>query len=83
MKRPMIFIKGLSGSQIEYLKSLSDYNHPNFFSKVDSNTQVYTYSDGTLEVVNNSYVDKDEEYLCTTYEEFLSKWEQFKLWLML
>lgn len=83
MKRPMIFINGLSGSQIEYLKSLSNYNHPNLFSKVDITTQVYTYSDGTLEVANNSSVDKDEEYLCTTYEEFLSKWEQFKLWVML
>lgn len=83
MKRPMIFIKGLSGSQIEHLKSLSDYNHSRLFSQITVNTQVYTYRDGTLEVVDNSSVDKDEEYLCTTYEEFLSKWEQFNLWIML
>ena len=83
MKRPMIFISGLSQQEIEHFKSLSDYKYVNHFSRVSINTQVYTYRDGTLEVVNNSSVDIDEEYLCTTYEEFLSKWEQFKLWVML
>ena len=83
MKRPMIFINGLSESQIEHLKSLSDYKYVNLFSRVSTNTQVYTYSDGTLEIADNSVVDRYEEVVCITYEEFLTKWEQYKLWLLL
>lgn len=83
MKRPMIFIKGLSQQQIEHLKSLSDYEYVNLFSRVSINTQVYTYSDGTLEIADNPVSDKFQEVICTSYEEFLTKWEQYKLWLLL
>lgn len=83
MKRPMIFIKGLNQSQLEHLKTLSNYKYIKNFLKITNNTQVYTRSDGTLKIVNNPGIDKDEEDVCSTYEEFLSKWEQFKLWVML
>lgn len=83
MKRPMIFISGLNQQQIEHLKSLSDYKYVNLFSRVSINTQVYTYSDGTLEIADNSVVDRYQEVVCTTYEEFLTMWEQYKLWLLL
>ena len=83
MKRPMIFINGLNHSQIDYLKTLSEYQHIENFSKISKDTQVYTHRDGTLEVVNNPSVDPKEEIVCTTYEEFLTKWDQYKLWLLL
>ena len=80
MKRPMIFISGLTQPEIENLKALSEYSSLKSFSKC---TQVYTYSDGTLEIAYASIIDKKEETQCTTYEEFLTKWEQYKLWLIL
>lgn len=83
MKRPMIFIKGLNQSQIDYLKTLSEYQYIENFSKISKDTQIYTYSDGTLEVVNTPNVDPKEEIVCTTYDEFLTCWSEYKLWLLL
>ena len=83
MKRPMIFISGLNQQQIEHLKSLSDYKYIENFSKISKDTQVYTYSDGTLEIADNSVVVPKEEIVCTTYDEFLTRWSEYKLWLLL
>ena len=80
MKRPMIFIKGLSQQQIEHLKSLTGYGSLKNFSKC---TQVYTYTGGTLAIAYASVVNREEEVICTSYEEFLTKWEQYKLWMVL
>ena len=80
MKRPMIFIEDLSQSEIESLKKLSEYSSLKDFYKYD---QVYTRTDGSLVVAYSSTVDKRGEVVCTTYEEFLTKWEQYKLWLIL
>ena len=83
MKRPMIFIRGLNQSQIDYLKTLTEYKYIKNYPKISKNTQVYTYSDGTLGVVNNSNLDPEEEIVCTTYDEFLTCWGEYKLWLLL
>ena len=83
MKRPMIFIRDLNQSQIDYLKTLSEYQHIENFSKISKDTQIYTHSDGTLEVVNSPNVDPEEEIVCTTYDEFLTCWSEYKLWLLL
>ena len=83
MKRPMLFISSLSQSQIEHLKSLSVYKYIENFSKISKDTQVYTYSDGTLELADNPTVDPEEEIVCTTYDEFLTCWSEYKLWLLL
>ena len=83
MKRPMLFISSLSQPQIEHLKSLSDYKYSKYFSKISKDTQVYTYSDGTLELADNPSVDPEEEIICTTYDEFLTCWSEYKLWLLL
>ena len=80
MKRPMIFIEDLSQSEIESLKKLSEYSSLKDFYKC---AQVYTRTDGSLADTYSSTVDKREEVVCTTYEEFLTKWEQYKLWLIL
>ena len=80
MKRPMIFIKGLNKPQLEHLKSLTEYGSLKNFSKC---TQVYTYTDGILEIAYASAVNREEEVICTSYEEFLTKWEQYKLWILL
>ena len=76
----MIFIKGLSESQIEHLKSLTEYGSLKNFSRC---TQVYTYTDGALEIAYASTVNKIEEIQCKTYDEFLTKWEQYRLWMIL
>ena len=83
MKRPMLFISSLSQSQIEHLKTLSEYQYIEYFSKISKETQVFTYSDGTLDVVNSSNVYPEEEIVCTTYDEFLTCWSEYKLWLLL
>ena len=80
MKRPMIFISGLSEPQLEHLKSLTEYGSLKNFSKC---TQVYTYTDGSLGVAYASTVDKIEEIQCKTYDEFLTRWNEYKLWLLL
>ena len=80
MKRPMIFISDLNQPEIENLKALSEYSSLKNFSKCN---QVYTRSNGSLGIVYASIIDKKEEVLCKTYEEFLTKWEQYKLWLIL
>ena len=83
MKRPMLFISSLSQSQIEHLKSLLGYEHSKVFSKISKETQIVTYSDGTLGVVTSSNVYPEEEIVCTTYDEFLTCWSEYKLWLLL
>ena len=83
MKRPMLFINGLNQQQIDYLKTLSEYDNIEYFSKISKETQVFTYSDGTLDVVNSSNVNPEEEIVCTTYDEFLTCWSEYKLWLLL
>ena len=83
MKRPMIFINGLSQQQIDYLKTLSEYQYIENFSKISENTQVYTHRDGTLKVVNSIAVQPEEEIQCKTYDEFLTCWSEYKLWLLL
>lgn len=79
----MIFIRGLSQLQIEHLKSLSEYQDIKLFSKIYKNTQVYTCSDGTLEIADNPVSDKYQEVICTSYDDFIAKWEQYKLWMIL
>ena len=80
MKRPLIFLKALSQPQLEHLGSLSGYNDLKEFSQY---TQLYTRTNGSLEVAYSSTVHKVEEIKCNNYQEFLTKWEQYKLWLLL
>ena len=80
MKRPMIFIGYLSQPQLEHLRILSGYDTLKEFLQY---TQLYTLTDGSLEVAYSSAVDKVEEIKCTTYDEFLTKWEKYNLWLLL
>ena len=83
MKRPMLFISSLSQSQIGHLKSLLGYKHSKVFSKISKETQVFTYSDGTLDFSDSPNVYPEEEIVCTTYDEFLTCWSEYKLWLLL
>lgn len=80
MKRPLIFLEALSQSQLENLESLSGYDNLKEFSQY---TQLYTRTDGSLGVAYSSAVDEVEEIECTTYENFLTMWEQYKLWVLL
>ena len=80
MKRPLILLKALSQPQLEHLGSLSRYANLKEFSQY---TQLYTRTDGSLGVVYSSAVHKVEEIKCNNYQEFITKWEQYKLWLTL
>ena len=80
MKKPLIFLEALSQSQLEHLGSLSGYGNLKEFSQY---TQLYTHTDGSLEVAYSSAVHKVEEVKCNNYQEFITKWEQYKLWLIL
>ena len=83
MKRPMLFISSLSQSQIDHLKSLLDYEHSKVFSKITQYTQVFTYSDGTLGITGTPNVYPEEEIVCANYNEFLTCWSEYNLWLLL
>ena len=83
MKRPVIFINGLSQTQIDYLKTLSNYQNIENFLKISKDTQVYTHSNGTLGVANTTNVYPKQEIVCTTYDEFLTRYGEYKLWLLL
>ena len=80
MKKPLIFLEYLSQPQLEHLRILSGCDTLKEFLQY---TQLHTLTDGSLEVAYSSDVDKVEEIKCTTYEEFLTKWEQYKLWMIL
>lgn len=80
MKQPLIFLEFLSQSQLEYLASLSGYVNLEEFSQ---HSQLYTRTNGSLGVAYSHVVDEAEEIKCNNYQEFLTKWEQYKLWLTL
>ena len=79
----MLFISSLSQSQIEHLKSLLSYAHSKAPSKISKAIQVFTFSDGTLGITSTPNVYPEEEIVCTTYDEFLTCWSEYKLWLLL
>lgn len=80
MKQPLIFLEFLNQSQLEYLASLAGYDYLKEFSQY---SQLYTRTDGSLGVAYSHVVDETEEIKCNNYQEFLTKWEQYKLWLLL
>ena len=72
MKRPIIFLKGLPSHELISLSKI-----------LPQNIQVYTHRDGSLDVADDTTVDGNEEIVCTTYDEFLTCWSEYKLWLLL
>ena len=83
MKRPMIFIKGLTQKELNQLMELSDFDNLNDLPEITQYTQVYTYTDGTLQIADTPSISRHHECECKSYDEFITKWEQYKLWVML
>lgn len=51
--------------------------------EISQYTQVYTYTDGTLQIADTPSISRQHECECKSYDEFITKWEQYKLWVML
>lgn len=82
IKRPLIFIKDLPDYELDNL-----FNLINFYEKYEEpypkNIQIFTQLDGSLDIVDSLVVDEVDEIVCTTYDEFLSHWNHYKLWVLL
>lgn len=83
MKRPMIFIGGLTQKELNQLAELSDFDTLDILSEITQYTQVYTYTDGTLQIADTPSISRQHECECKSYDEFVTKWGQYKLWLLL
>ena len=83
MKRPLIFISGLTQKELNQLMELSDFDNLNALLEISQYTQVYTYTDGTLQITDAPFISRQHECECKSYDEFITKWEQYKLWLLI
>lgn len=84
MKRPVIFVNSLSKDELKKLAKKAG-KHEQVFSLISTHTvysQIFTYANGDLGIAESFVVNK-YEVLCTSYDEFIPKWEQYKLWLTL
>lgn len=81
IKRPLIFIKDLPDHELDRLFSLI-----NFYEKYEEpypkNIQIFTHIDGGLDVADSLTVD-DTEVVLTTYDEFKTQWDQYRLSILL
>ncbi len=83
MKRPVIFIKNLSQEDIADLCRYSENFKSWYEDDYHNSAQIYIYKSGRLGVANSISVYETVEVICTTYQEFITKWEQYRLWVML
>ena len=83
MKRPVIFVKKLTQEEFNNLAKLSDSFAARHVSQLTSSVQLYTDLYGSLEIADTLSVNSDEEILCFTYDDFLTHWSEYKLWLLL
>ncbi len=84
IKKPVIFINSLSKDELKKLAKKAG-KHEQVFSLISTHTvssQIFTYANGDLGIAESFVVNK-YEVLCTSYDEFIPKWEQYKLWLTL
>ena len=83
MKRPVIFIKNLSQEDIADLCRYSEKFKSWYEDDYHNSAQIYIYKSGRLGVANSISVYETFEVICTTYQEFITKWGEYRLWLML
>ena len=84
IKKPVIFVNTLSENELKKLAKKAG-KHEQVFSFISSHTpssQIFTYANGDLGIADSPVVNKFE-ILCTNYDEFISRWGQYKLWLIL
>ena len=83
IKRPVLFVCHLNKKQLLSLIKHSDDFINSYAGEYPTDMQVFVQTDGTVKLLFSYTVDRDEEILCTTYDEFLTKWEQYRLWMIL
>ena len=83
LKRPVIFVCHLNKKQLLSLIKHSD-NFINLYAgEYPTDMQVFVQTDGTVNLLFSYTVDREEEVLCSSYDDFISKWEQYRLSILL
>ena len=83
LKRPVIFVCHMNKKQLFSLIKNSDDFINSYAGEYPTDMQVFVQTDGTVNLLFSYTVDREEEVLCTSYDDFISKWEKYKLWLLL
>ena len=83
MKRPVILFKDLSQEDIKSLCNYSEEFKSRYKGLYNNPTQIFVYKSGRLGFINYDTVYVEFEVICTTYQEFLTKWGEYRLWLIL
>ena len=79
LKRPVIFVCHLNKKQLFSLIKNSDDFINSYAGEYPTDMQVFVQRDGTAKLLFSYTVDRDEEILCTTYDDFITRWEQYRL----
>ena len=83
LKRPVIFVCHMNKKQLFSLIKNSDDFINSYAGEYPTDMQVFVQTDGTVNLLFSYTVDREEEVLCTNYDDFIAKWEQYKLWKLL
>ena len=79
LKRPVIFVCHLNKKQLLSLIKHSDDFINLYAGEYPTDMQVFVQTDGTVNLLFSYTVDREEEVLCSSYDDFISKWDQYRL----
>ena len=83
LKRPVTFVCHMNKKQLFSLIKNSDDFINSYAGEYPTDMQVFVQTDGTVNLLFSYTVDREEEVLCTNYDDFLARWEQYNLWKLL
>lgn len=83
LKRPVIFVCHLNKKQLLSLIKRSDDFINLYAGEYPTDMQVFVQTDGTVNLLFSYTVDREEEVLCSSYDDFISKWDQYRLSILL
>lgn len=83
LKRPVIFVCHLNKKQLLSLIKHSDDFINLYAGEYPTDMQVFVQTDGTVNLLFSYTVDREEEVLCSSYDDFIAKWEQYRLSILL
>lgn len=82
IKRPLIFLRNLPDHELISLNGLIGF-YKIYGNTLPQDLQIFTHKSGKLDTADDLTVDETEEVICTTYQEFITKWGEYRLWIML
>ena len=82
IKRPLIFLRDLPEHELNSLNTLIEF-YTIYGEFLPQDLQIFTHKSGYLDTADDITVDRLEEIVCTSYDEFLTYWNQYKLWALL